>query len=236
MTEAEKPDLTSLAVQLLSAYVSNNTVPSNELAGLIHSTKAALAGDPAVVEPTPAEHVPATTVRKSLASPDHIVSMIDGKPYKTLKRHLSSHGLTPAEYRDRYKLPNDYPMVAPGYSEHRRAVAQRLGLGRKPATAPASAEAEAPPIETEVHGNSPAESPVVAADPDATPTADVPAVKSARMARKKAGNAPTGASDASPKPARARRAKDAANAPAPAEKPKSRRGRKAPGQPAPEAS
>jgi predicted transcriptional regulator len=72
------------------------------------------------------------SVRKSLGSKDHILSMIDGKPYKSLKRHLSRHGLTPDDYRSRYNLPSSYPMVAPAYSEQRREVAKRLGLGRKP--------------------------------------------------------------------------------------------------------
>jgi predicted transcriptional regulator len=126
-------NLTELTVDLLSAFVSNNTVRSDDLPGLIASTHAALAaldagtGDAS----SPPEHVPAVSVRKSLGSREHIVSMIDGKPYKTLKRHLSTHGLTPDEYRARYNLPASYPMVAPAYSEHRRAVAKKLGLGRK---------------------------------------------------------------------------------------------------------
>src|SRR5437763_13350 len=95
MAEAETPDLTTLTVQLLSAYVSNNLVPSAELAGLIQSTRTALSGEAAAVEPPAPEFAPATTVRKSLGSRDHILSMIDGKPYKTLKRHLSTNGLTP---------------------------------------------------------------------------------------------------------------------------------------------
>jgi predicted transcriptional regulator len=75
---------------------------------------------------------PAVSVRKSLASPDYILSMIDGKPYRTLRRHLTGHGLTPDEYRQRYGLKADYPMVAPTYSESRRAMAKTIGLGRKP--------------------------------------------------------------------------------------------------------
>ncbi|GAA0309769.1 MucR family transcriptional regulator [Sphingomonas oligophenolica] len=77
------------------------------------------------------EFTPAVTVRKSLASKDHIISLIDGKPYKTLRRHLSGHGLTPEQYRERYKLKADYPMVAENYSEVRRAMAHRIGLGQK---------------------------------------------------------------------------------------------------------
>jgi predicted transcriptional regulator len=81
-------------------------------------------------EPAP-KHEPAVTVRKSLSSPDHIISLIDGKPYKTLRRHLSRHGMTPEQYRERYGLKADYPMVAPAYAETRRAMAKKIGLGRK---------------------------------------------------------------------------------------------------------
>jgi predicted transcriptional regulator len=91
-------------------------------------------------------------VRKSLASPDHIISLIDGKPYRTLRRHLSTNGLTPEEYRSRYKLKSDYPMVAPSYSEQRRAMAMKIGLGAKgrqaqaaPAAAPEKPKATRKP-------------------------------------------------------------------------------------------
>ena len=70
-------------------------------------------------------------MKASLASRDHILSLIDGKPYKSLKRHLSTRGLSPDDYRARYNLPATYPMVAPGYSEERRKVAKQLCLGRK---------------------------------------------------------------------------------------------------------
>ena len=90
-----------------------------------------------------AKHTPAVTVRKSLASPERIISMIDGKPYRTLRRHLSTNGLTPEEYRARYNLKPDYPMVAPAYSEPRRAMAKKIGLGRKPAS-PTAPEAQTP--------------------------------------------------------------------------------------------
>ena len=151
MAEPEQADLTTLTVELLSAFVSNNTIESSDLAGLIQTTHAALSGinAPPPAEPTAPTFEPAVSVRKSLGSRDHILSLIDGKPYKTLKRHLSGHGLTPAEYRERYKLSADYPMVAPSYSAHRRDVAQRLGLGRKSVKAAepetsASAEPAAP--------------------------------------------------------------------------------------------
>jgi predicted transcriptional regulator len=91
------------------------------------------------------EYTPAVSVRKSLASKDHIISMIDGKPYKTLRRHLATHGLSPAEYRERYGLKPDYPMVAANYSESRRAMAKQIGLGRKPGQKKGEAPAENKP-------------------------------------------------------------------------------------------
>lgn len=134
MSEENPADITSLTVQLLSAFVSNNSVPSESLADLIRTTRAALTDNPSAgsVESPAVTYAPAVSVRKSLSSPEHILSMIDGKPYKTLKRHLATHGLSPDAYRERYNLPKSYPLVAPSYSEARRAVATRLGLGRKP--------------------------------------------------------------------------------------------------------
>jgi len=151
MTDETSHDLTGLTVELLSAFVANNNVRSEDLPALIASTHAALVGlnqsarEPEA-SPPEASHEPAITARKSLANRDVIVSMIDGKPYKTLKRHLSGHGLTPDTYRARYNLPATYPMVAPGYSEARREVAKRLGLGRKPRVAEAPKTAAAVPV------------------------------------------------------------------------------------------
>ncbi len=139
MPEADQSqDVTALTVQLLSAYLSNNSVGAGELADLIRTTRSALVESavPAVAEETPETFTPAVSVRKSVGSPEHILSLIDGKPYKTLKRHLASHGLTPDDYRSRYNLPASYPLVAPEYAARRRAVAQKIGLGsRKPAQA-----------------------------------------------------------------------------------------------------
>ncbi len=98
----------------------------------------------APAEEAPTEYTPAVTVRKSLASKDHIISLIDGKPYRTLRRHLTSNGLTPEEYRARYNLKADYPMVAETYSEARRAMAKTIGLGRKPGQKVEGAEKSAP--------------------------------------------------------------------------------------------
>lgn len=136
-------DTLTLAVELTAAWLGNpNTRADPEAVPTflttIHASIEALAGRATKAEdqaPEANEYTPAVTVRKSLASPDRIISMIDGKPYRTLRRHLSTHGLTPAEYRDRYKLKADYPMVAPAYSEARRDMAKKIGLGRKPASA-----------------------------------------------------------------------------------------------------
>lgn len=141
MADDTQPDITTLTVQLLSAFVSNNSLPAEGLPDLIKSTRTALTTAPEATDGAPARetYAPAVSVRKSLSSPDHIISLIDGKPYKTLKRHLTTHGLTADQYRERYNLPGSYPLVAPNYSEARRAVAAKLGLGRRPMT-PAAAE------------------------------------------------------------------------------------------------
>ncbi len=144
MTETiDEADILELATELTIAWLSNpNTRSSVEDATsflkTVHGALANLTPTQRVDEQTsalPAEFERAVTVRKSLASKDHIVSMIDGKPYKALRRHLGSHGLTPEQYRQRYSLKPDYPMVAEGYSEVRRAMAKKIGLGRKPKTA-----------------------------------------------------------------------------------------------------
>lgn len=136
-------EVTALTVQLLSAYLSNNTVASTDLALLIRSTRQALTGDAAASAGVDVEttHTPAVSVRKSLASPDQILSLIDGKPYKTLKRHLATHGLTPETYRERYNLPATYPMTAPSFAARRREIAEKIGLGKKPAPAASPAVA-----------------------------------------------------------------------------------------------
>jgi predicted transcriptional regulator len=102
------------------------------------------------------DYKPATTARRSLSSQEHIISLIDGKPYKTLRRHLSGHGLTPEQYRQRYGLKADYPMVAPAYAEVRRAMAKKIGLGRKPRTDAPASEASAPAAKPSKPGRKPA--------------------------------------------------------------------------------
>ena len=128
-----------LAVELTIAWLGNPNTRSNAedvpaFMGKMHDTVQGLMGSKAA-EPTDEpvqDYQGKTTARKSLASKDHIISMIDGKPYKTLRRHLSTNGLTPDQSRERYGLKSDYPMVAANYSESRRAMAKQIGLGRKP--------------------------------------------------------------------------------------------------------
>lgn len=147
MADNEQPDVATLTVQLLSAYLANNTVAHTDIADLVRTTRAALIEEKASV-PAQAEapvHTPAVSARKSLAASGHILSLIDGKAYKTLKRHLSKHGLTPDSYRERYNLPATYPMVAPDFAAERRAIAKKIGLGRRPAAAVAASDAPAKP-------------------------------------------------------------------------------------------
>jgi len=145
-----------LAAELTAAWLANPntradaaavsaflTTVHDALARLVGADRAPATGQ---AKPDQVAHVPAASVRKSLASPDRIISLINGMPYRSLRRHLSAHGLTPEEYRARYKLKPDYPMVAPAYSEQRRAMAKKLGLGRKPASGtPALAPSEDAP-------------------------------------------------------------------------------------------
>jgi predicted transcriptional regulator len=141
-----------MATELTIAWLSNpNTrVSAEEVPTFLRTMHDAVAGLSGTTSEAPAaeaaaEYTPAVSVRRSLASKDHIISLIDGKPYKTLRRHLSGHGLTPADYRERYGLKPDYPMVAATYSETRRAMAKKIGLGRKPGPRTAAPAPEAAP-------------------------------------------------------------------------------------------
>jgi predicted transcriptional regulator len=133
-------DYSKLAGDIVAAYVSNNSVPASELPNLIQNVHSAVSGLASGILPgaaTPAAEVERATpaqIRKSVR-PDGIVSFIDGKTYKTLKRHLSSHGLDPRSYRERYGLPADYPMTAPSYAAQRSALAKAIGLDQPGASA-----------------------------------------------------------------------------------------------------
>jgi predicted transcriptional regulator len=153
MSDENNLNPVELATELTIAWLGNqnNRVAAEDVPAFLrtmHATVTELASGSTAAsgsaEEAPAEEfMPAVTARKSLASKDHIISMIDGKRYRTLRRHLSTHGLTPEEYRSRYKLKADYPMVAENYSAQRREMAKKIGLGRKPRAA-AEATSAAP--------------------------------------------------------------------------------------------
>lgn len=128
----ERIDLIEITARIVEAHVQGSAIGSDEIPELIRVTYAALTG--LGQEESAAEDVkpePAVSIRKSRANREHLISMIDGKKYKTLKRHLSIHGYTPETYREAFNLPADYPMTAPEYSERRAAMAKDIGLGRK---------------------------------------------------------------------------------------------------------
>ena len=123
--------LITLTADIVTAHVANNNVDVDILPSMIQNVYGALAGlgGTATVEARPE---PAVSVRASVKN-DHVVCLEDGKKMKMLKRHLmTDHGMTPDEYRERWNLPADYPMVAPAYAEKRRELAKKIGLGRKP--------------------------------------------------------------------------------------------------------
>ena len=124
--------LTELTSEIVSAYVSNNIVPATELPGLIQNVHSALGSMEGPVEEAPAEkQKPAVSVKKSLQH-DYLVCLEDGKQFKSLKRHLKTdHDMTPEEYRAKWGLGPDYPMVAPACAEARSALAKSMGLGQK---------------------------------------------------------------------------------------------------------
>ena len=129
---AERGKILELTSEIVSAHVSNNHVPAAEVPEAIQTVFDKLAG---LAEPAEekVELVPAVPIKKSV-SDDHVVCLEDGKKLKMLKRHLmTDHGLTPEEYRAKWSLPYDYPMVAPAYSRKREELAKKIGLGRKPA-------------------------------------------------------------------------------------------------------
>ena len=124
--------LITLTSDIVAAHVSNNSVSADELSTLITSVYGALSGLGAPAPTAEAPPEPAVSVRSSV-KPDYIVCLEDGKKLKMLKRHLMTHyNLTPDQYRARWGLPADYPMVAPNYAEKRRELAKKIGLGRKP--------------------------------------------------------------------------------------------------------
>lgn len=131
MSDIEETTLITLTAEIVSAYVTKNRLPPAELPLLIASISGSIRklGEPAAAPE--AAPVPAVNPKRSVHA-DYIVCLEDGKKFKSMKRHLSSHGLTPQQYRTKWGLPADYPMTAPNYSATRSAMARDIGLGQKP--------------------------------------------------------------------------------------------------------
>jgi predicted transcriptional regulator len=133
----EKPELLEMTADIVSAYVGNNTVTADSLPSLIANIHGALSQvSSGAVEPEPEPKEPAVPIRKSI-SPDYLVCLEDGRKFKSLKRHLrTKYNMSPEEYRAKWGLAKDYPMVAPNYAKARSDLAKQMGLGqggRKPA-------------------------------------------------------------------------------------------------------
>jgi predicted transcriptional regulator len=139
MEATDSTKLTELAAEIVSAYVSKNSVSVADLQTLIANVHGALQAIPTgeTVPLDKPEQKPAVPIKKSV-TPDYLISLEDGARYKSLKRHLATkYGLTPQEYREKWGLPNSYPMVAPNYAAARSAMAKSSGLGQKQNEAPA---------------------------------------------------------------------------------------------------
>ncbi len=129
--EGAEDMLLTLTADIVAAHVSNNSVAVNDLPQLIQNVHAALSGISGQSSEPEEKPQPKVAIRSSV-KPDYIVCLEDGKKQKMLKRHLmTNHNMTPAEYRERWGLPADYPMVAPNYAEQRRTLAKSIGLGTK---------------------------------------------------------------------------------------------------------
>ncbi len=128
---AADTDVLGLTAQIVSAHVSNNSVAPDALANLIQEVYRTLA-NVGKEQAAPERQQPAVPIKKSVF-PDHIVCLEDGKKLKMLKRHLkTSYNMTPEQYREKWQLTPDYPMVAPNYAKHRSTLAKKIGLGTKP--------------------------------------------------------------------------------------------------------
>ncbi|TDR90100.1 MucR family transcriptional regulator [Enterovirga rhinocerotis] len=145
-TDTSLEGLAELTSEIVSAFVANNKVAASELPEVIASVHGALRGLTEKKAPEPEKPTPIVPIKKSITA-DYLISLEDGRRYKSLKRHLSGRGLTPAQYREKWGLARDYPMVAPNYAKQRSELAKALGLGqqrRKSAAKPAAEAAPAP--------------------------------------------------------------------------------------------
>src|ERR671916_777525 len=139
---AGTPDFTALTAEVVSAYVANNSLRPADIPDLIESVHRALQGLSAPPKAEPEKREPPVSIKKSI-TPDFLISLEDGKRYKSLKRHLKGRGLTPEQYREKWGLPREYPMVAPNYARQRSDLAKALGLGQLRRNRAAGSEAAA---------------------------------------------------------------------------------------------
>lgn len=132
MDEVKRADLIGLTAEIVAAYVGKNTLQSHELPSLIGDVHQALVQATSGAEPVERDDLrPAVPVKKSV-TPDYIICLEDGKKFKSLKRHLRTHyKMSPEEYRAKWQLPHDYPMVAPNYAAARSQLAKKMGLGTR---------------------------------------------------------------------------------------------------------
>ena len=127
------PNSVELAAEVVAAFISNNPLPRGELPALIQTVHSAVERLGKGLESAPPQvemKSPAVPIRKSV-TPDYLICLEDGKKFKSLRRHLAGLGLTPEQYRKKWKLPFDYPMVAPNYAAQRSAMAKQIGLGHQ---------------------------------------------------------------------------------------------------------
>lgn len=177
---SDQSNLIELTADIVAAYVSNNSVPVSEMPALLSAIHGAISGlnSPAAPAESKVDRATPGQIRKSITH-DALISFEDGRPYKTLKRHLTKLGLSPEQYREKWGLPRDYPLVAASYSETRSALAKSLGLGlvnpRKNAAAKAAAADETV-----------AEAPKATGRKKATETARASAEKPTRARKSKA--------------------------------------------------
>jgi len=171
-SDSRKNVVTSLAADIVAAYVSHNKIAISDLPNLLRSTYDSLASTASAPADEPAQPLaPAVSIRKSLTD-DYLICLEDGRKFKSLKRHLrTKYGLTPEQYRTKWKLPSTYPMVAPSYAAARSSLAKQMGLGQKAMAAP---EAEA------AAAKAPAQGSVVQAPAEAAASPQVAAPKPAR--------------------------------------------------------
>lgn len=215
---AESNSLIQLTADIVSSMVGNNNVAAGDVPALIKSVHGALSGlgTPAA-EPESERPKGAVSARASI-KPDGLISMIDGKKYQTLRRHITRHGYTPETYRETFGLPRDYPLTSANYSELRRGMAKMIGLGRKSADAAIETVSPAAEEEPAKPARKPRATKAAAATPDAAPVA--PEASEADAPETRAAEAPspdTNGAETPAKPKRGRPRKAAAEATPPAD-------------------